>query len=144
MRKTAILQEQTTDEIHQDRRTKRRYALDLPVQFKIMKNYLVVGTGTGTTLDMSSSGIAFTTSQPLKVGSYLEMSVNWPVLLNQSCPLKLVAFGKVVRSDAGRAAVRMDRHEFRTQSLKSAQAAQTAGFALASPMMRAAEAGYRQ
>ena len=135
---SAILHEQTIDEIQQDRRANRRYALDLPVQFKIMKDYLVLGTGTGTTTDMSSKGVAFTTTQPPKVGSYLELSVNWPILLNQSCPLKLVVFGKVVRREGGQTAMRVDRHEFRTQSANSVQAAQLAELALGSPLMQTA------
>jgi PilZ domain len=144
-RNSAILEEANLEGIHQDRRVKRRYPLDLPVQYKIMKNYLVIGTGTGTTLDMSSNGIAFATSEPVKVGSYLELSVSWPVLLNQACPLKLVVSGKVVRSDGRVVALRMERHEFRTQGAKAAQSAQLgAGFALGSPSVRAPGAGYRQ
>jgi len=108
-------------EISEDRRAKRRYPINLPVQYKIVKNYLVIGTGSGNSLDLSSGGIAFTTSEPLKIGSYLELSVSWPVLLNQSCPLKLVASGRVVRSDQRSTAIRMDRYEFRTQGAKTAQ-----------------------
>jgi hypothetical protein len=49
--------------------------------------------------------------------------VSWPVLLNQSCPLKLVASGRVVRSDQNCTAIRMDRYEFRTQGTRVVQAA---------------------
>ena len=142
---TTTFQDANTEEIQQDRRAKRRYPLDLPVQYKIMKNYLVIGTGTGTTLDMSSNGISFASAEPVKAGSYLEMSVSWPVLLNEACPLKLVVFGKVVRSGGQVVAVRMDRHEFRTQSTRAIQNAQMAsGFALGSPSVRVSGAGYRQ
>lgn len=110
-------------EISQDRRSKRRYPIELPVQYKIMKNYLVTGTGSGTSVDLSSGGIAFTSNAPLKPGSYLELSVSWPVLLNQSCPLKLVASGRVVRSDQNCTAISLDRYEFRTTGAKTSQAA---------------------
>jgi hypothetical protein len=145
-KKAAVtFRDENTEEINQDRRAKRRYPLDLPVQFKIMKNYLVIGSGSGTTLDMSSNGISFASDQPVKVGSYLEMSVSWPVLLNQACPLKLVVSGKVVRSEGGVVGLHMDRHEFRTQGAKVAQNAQIpGGFALNSPSVRSASAGYRQ
>ena len=118
---SAILHEQTIDEIQQDRRANRRYALNLPVHFKVMKDYLVLGTGTGTTSDMSSKGVAFTTTQPPKVGSYLELSVNWPVLLNDSCPMKLMIYGCVVRSNEKGAAVAIERYEFRTQGSRAFQ-----------------------
>src|SRR5689334_14869062 len=92
------LTENTPIEISDDRRTRRRYDLDLAVHFKVMKNYLVTHTGTGRTLNMSSKGIAIQTIDVLKPGAYVEISVAWPVLLNQSCPMKLVVSGRVVRS----------------------------------------------
>lgn len=117
--------------ISQDRRCKRRYPIELPVQYKVMKNYLVMGTGSGSSLDMSSGGISFTASAPLKVGSYLELSISWPVLLNQSCPLKLVASGRVVRSNENRTAISLDRYEFRTSGAKTFQAPAPQAFAMA-------------
>jgi hypothetical protein len=119
-RSNALIEEPVT-EISQDRRSKRRYPIELPVQYKIMKNYLVLGTGSGNSLDLSSGGIAFTSSAPLKIGSYLELSVSWPVMLNQSCSLKLVASGRVVRSDEYRTAISLDRYEFRTTGTKAFQ-----------------------
>jgi hypothetical protein len=120
-KRNTSMTEQTLTEISQDRRSKRRYPIELPVQYKIMKNYLVMGTGTGNSLDLSSGGIAFTCNTPLKIGSYLELSISWPVLLNQSCPLKLVASGRVVRSDHTRTAISLDRYEFRTTGAKTLQ-----------------------
>src|SRR6266536_3271302 len=122
-KRNATLKEEAIAEISDDRRVKRRYPINLPVQYKIMKNYLVTGTGTGSSLDLSSGGISFSSTEPLRVGSYLELSVSWPVLLNQSCPLKLVASGRVVRSDYNCTAIRLDRYEFRTQGARAMQAA---------------------
>jgi hypothetical protein len=120
-KRNTSLTEQSVTKISQDRRSKRRYPIELPVQYKIMKNYLVMGTGSGNSLDLSSGGIAFTSNTPLKIGSYLELSVSWPVLLNQSCPLKLVASGRVVRSDQTLTAISLDRYEFRTSGTKTLQ-----------------------
>ena len=114
-KRNATLKETPVMEISEDRRSKRRYPISLPVQYKIMKNYLVMGTGSGNSLDLSSGGISFSCTEALRVGSYLELSISWPVLLNQSCPLKLVASGRVVRSDQTSTAMRLDRYEFRTQ-----------------------------
>ena len=125
-RRSLTFTEQSATEISQDRRSKRRYPIELPVQYKIVKNYLVMGAGCGTSLDISSGGLAFTCNEPLKIGSYLELSVSWPVLLNQTCPLKLVASGRVVRSDQNRTAISLDRYEFRTSGTKTLQATQAA------------------
>ncbi len=122
-KKSVTFRETQTTEISGERRSRRRYPLSLPVQFKIMKNCVVVGTGDGTSLDLSSSGIAFSTASPPRIGSYLELSISWPVLLNGSCPLKLVATGRVVRSGHDCTAIAMDRHVFRTQGAKAARAA---------------------
>src|SRR5215472_11913486 len=118
-KRNTSLTEQSVSKISQDRRSKRRYPIELAVQYKIMKNYLIMGTGSGNSLDLSSGGIAFTTKTPLKIGSYLELSVSWPVLLNQSCPLQLVASGRVVRSDQNCTAISLDRYEFRTSGAKT-------------------------
>jgi hypothetical protein len=120
-KRSATLKESSPTEISQDRRARRRYPIGLAVQFKIMKNYLVTGSGSGTSIDLSSGGIAFSTIMPLKVGTYLELSISWPVLLNQSCPLKLVATGRVVRSDQHSSAISMDRYEFRTTGANTFQ-----------------------
>jgi hypothetical protein len=84
-----------------------------------------MGTGTGSSIDLSSGGIAFTSDTPLRVGSYLELSISWPVLLNQTCALKLVASGRVVRSEQNRTAISLDRYEVRTSGAKTFQTAST-------------------
>ncbi len=71
-------------------------------------------TGVGRTVNMSSSGVLFTSEQPLFPGRRLELSVSWPAQLDNKCPLKLVARGKIVRSDAGLAAIEIQQYEFRT------------------------------
>ena len=46
---------------------------------------------------------------------------DWPVLLDGSCPLKLVVFGKVVRNDERITAIAADQHEFRTRKAGTLQ-----------------------
>jgi hypothetical protein len=72
-------------------------------------------TGTGRTLNMGSGGILFTTEELLPVGRSVEVSVDWPAQLNGVCPLKFVAVGRVVRSEAKQAAVRIERYQFKTR-----------------------------
>jgi hypothetical protein len=57
----------------------------------------------------------FTTDHELNPGKRVEIAVNWPARLNDSCALKLVARGKVVRFESGKAAVEIQQYEFRTQ-----------------------------
>jgi hypothetical protein len=111
-----VLCEEAVTVIGGDRRSRQRYPAELPLEFKIWKDGLPVNTGTGTTVNMSSGGIAFETSAILSPGEYLELSIGWPVKLNAVCPLKLVASGRVVRSEANLTVIKMERYEFRTQS----------------------------
>ena len=71
-------------------------------------------TGIGRTVNMSSSGVLFTSEQPMFPGRRLELSVSWPAQLDNKCPLKLVARGKIIRSEAGRVAIEIQQYEFRT------------------------------
>ena len=75
--------------------------------------------GAGRTVDMSSGGILFTTSEALDPGRRLEIAVNWPARLDGTCRLKLVAMGRVVRSEWDRAAIVIEHYEFKTQGAKA-------------------------
>jgi hypothetical protein len=68
---------------------------------------------------MGSGGILFTTEDKLPVGRMVEVSVNWPAKLEGVCALQFVATGRVVRSEGNRAAVRIERYEFKTRSSAS-------------------------
>jgi hypothetical protein len=71
--------------------------------------------GKGKTIDFSSTGIAFTTEDPLPVGD-VEISVEWPAKINGQCAMRFLAFGRVVRSGNGRVAVAIHTHEFKTRA----------------------------
>jgi hypothetical protein len=71
----------------------------------------------GTTLNIGSGGILFTTEEKLPIGRTVELSVNWPARLDGTCPLQFVATGRVVRSEAQRAAVRIEKYEFKTRNV---------------------------
>ena len=114
--------DEVVSEIGGDRRTRRRYDIDLHVQYKIFRQYQVSQTGTGKTINLSGDGIACEFDDVLKPGTAIELAIAWPVLLNKTCPLKLVVTGKVVRSDAILTAVRMERYEFRTQGVRALRA----------------------
>jgi hypothetical protein len=111
----SALKDETAIEISEDRRAKKRYALDLALTYRVLRKSLVKATGGGRTSNMSSSGLAFTTVDTFEIGTYIELSLSWPILLYDNSLLKLVVEGTVVRSGGTFTAIRVKRHEFRTQ-----------------------------
>jgi hypothetical protein len=102
-----------------ERRTTRRFHIEQEVDYKLRYENRVVETGRGATVNMSSGGLWLTTDHPLRERSEVELAVNWPVLLNGSCPMKLMIFGSVLRSNYRGAAVAIERYEFRAQSRRA-------------------------
>jgi hypothetical protein len=98
-----------------DRRLRRRYSIERDVVYRVLSNQQCVETGSGKTVNVSSSGVWFTTERPLESGQAVELAVNWPALLHDVCPLKLMIYGIVIRSDEKGAALGIRRYEFRTQ-----------------------------
>ncbi len=105
----------------------RRFSARFPVEQEIRYRLVQSRTGSknlvGKTLNISSGGVLFTTSEPLPPGHLVEMAIHWPVRLDGTCPLQFVATGRVVRSEAAYAAVRIQRYEFRTRGAGSISAA---------------------
>jgi hypothetical protein len=118
-RKVKVFKEELVTEIGEDRRGRRRYDIDLNLEYKVVRHYQVCQKGTGKTVNFSGGGVAFETSDSLRPGSTVELAIAWPIMLNSTCPLKLVVTGKVVRSSAALTAVRMERYEFRTQGVRA-------------------------
>ncbi len=100
-----------------ERRENDRFPFREDVAYRLLSSRPTTLAGTGKTLNFSSSGILFTTRERLPVGRKVELSVNWPAQLGGRCLLKFVALGKVVRSESNRAAVRIEKYEFRTRGL---------------------------
>jgi hypothetical protein len=107
-----------------ERRTKRRFQIDQEVKYKMLYGQRIAETGVGRTMNISSGGVWFSTESMLTSGMPVELSMNWPVLLNDSCPMKLMIYGCVVRSNEKGAAVAIERYEFRTQGSRSFQQTQ--------------------
>ncbi len=97
-----------------DRRASNRFPIERAVRFKVLSRKDSPEPGRGRTINMSSSGILFTTDRELTPGRRVEVAVSWPVHLNQSCPLQLVARGRVVRAEPGKAALEIQQHELPT------------------------------
>src|SRR5215475_12605390 len=98
-----------------ERRAKFRFPLRRELRYKVLEDEEVIQSGFGESIDMSSSGVAFQTERDLKAGAAVEVSISWPVLLDDSCPMRLVALGHVLRCSNGLAVCSIDKYEFRTQ-----------------------------
>ena len=115
-----------------DRRDTGRFPVREDVRYRVVQSKTVKVSGVGSTLNIGSGGILFTTEDKLPLGQMVELSVNWPAMLDGVCPLQFVATGRVVRSEAQRAAVRIERYEFKTRNVnRLAMAAGGAGVASA-------------
>jgi len=99
-----------------ERRATDRFPIESELRYKVMEAKEVTEPETGRTLNMSSSGILFTTAAQLPLGRRVELSVDWPAQLSETCGLKLVARGRVVRSSAEASAIRIDKYDFRTRA----------------------------
>ena len=99
-----------------DRRGKYRFAIERDVRYKMADHGVVMSAGSGQTINMGSGGVAFIAEQRLTPGAFVELSISWPVLLEETCPMRLVAFGRILRCTGRRTACTIEKYEFRTQS----------------------------
>lgn len=103
-----------------DRRQSDRFPIEREVRYSVMNRRSGEDPGEGRTINMSSAGVLFTSTQMLLPGRRLEVSISWPAQLNNKVALKLVARGRVVRYEHGCAALEIQQYEFRTQSAAAA------------------------
>jgi hypothetical protein len=99
-----------------ERRAADRFPILRDVHYKVLSKRGGPVAGGGTTVNISSTGVLFTTDRYLIPGLRLELSISWPAQLNDKCQLKLVACGRVVRCEAGLAAMEILQYEFRTRA----------------------------
>jgi hypothetical protein len=93
-----------------NRREQRRFPLALKLTYTLKSGE----HGSGELCNMGSSGLLFQCRHRFVKGVLIKVSVEWPYLLDGSCPLRLSVQGRVLRSgDSGTAVVIM-KHEFRT------------------------------
>ena len=105
-----------------ERRSSGRFPICQEVVYTLLDGKARSERLAGRTVDMSSGGILFTTAGTIHPGKRLEVAVNWPARLDGTCRLKLVAMGRVVRSEQDRAAIAIEHYEFRTQGATAFEA----------------------
>ena len=96
-----------------ERRGRHRFELRQHLQWKLLRGTRVVGHGTGCTLDISSRGVRFESQEQFPIGSSLELSIDWPVQLNETVPLQIVTAGRVMRVNDRETAIQIHRHQFK-------------------------------
>ena len=99
-----------------ERRKSSRFPIERELRYKTLNQRSEILAGSGKTLNISSSGVLFTSDHDLPVGTRLEVSISWPAQLNEKCLLNLVARGRVTRHTKGQLALQIQQYEFRTQS----------------------------
>jgi hypothetical protein len=107
--------------IGRERRSKRRFRIEQDVRYRPLYGNRIAETGSGRTINISSSGVWITTQSQLPAGLPVELFMTWPALLNDVCPMKLMIYGCVVRSSESGAAINIERYEFRTMGTRSFQ-----------------------
>ena len=102
-----------------DRRTKSRFQIRRELRYKVLDKGKgrALQFGAGRTVDIGSGGVAFQADRPLAPGTSVELSISWPALLDEACPMRLSVVGLIVRVNGLQAVCTVDRHEFRTQGM---------------------------
>ena len=100
-----------------ERRSKFRFPLDLTVRFRPLTGSLF--SGAGRAVNVSSGGVLVVSQRvvspkEISVGALVEMSIEWPSLLDGKVPLQLFAVGCVVRRRTFDFAAAFERYQFRT------------------------------
>ena len=98
-----------------ERRSRTRFPLTLEARYVVLGRSTSRETGAGRIIDLSSVGLTFTADRPLLSGQKLDVSIDWPVLLDGGIQLQLIMSGKVVRTNGLATTLQIERHEFRTR-----------------------------
>ena len=99
-----------------NRRLKSRFPIHRELRYRLMQDGRILEAGFGKTVNMGSGGVAFALDRELAAGSFIELSISWPAQLDNGTPMRLVVFGRVVRSGEGVSVCTVDKYEFRTQA----------------------------
>jgi hypothetical protein len=103
-----------------ERRASRRYEIPLRLRWKVLRRKRLLETGTGTTVNLSSTGILFETDTKLPIDGAVELSIAWPILLDGSLPMQLTVAGRITRITGHKVAIAINQYEFRTAGVASA------------------------
>ena len=101
-----------------ERRSGRRFAIDTELCYMLRRGKTILATGTGRTVDMSSSGILVSSTQGLYISAEIELSIAWPACIDGKVPMQLCVIGQTVRVQRNLTGIRILKHEFRTGRIR--------------------------
>jgi len=104
-----------TNEMPQERRAAGRYAIERDLRWKLRSKKSREVPSSGRTVNISSSGVLFSTSALAVPGSIVEVAISWPVTVDGDVELQLIARGRLTRCQNGLAAVHFQQREFRAR-----------------------------
>jgi hypothetical protein len=97
-----------------ERRLHPRYPIALDAEYRLVGRDGVQCQGSCRTVNISSGGVLLEAEAVLSPLGPIEVSIEWPCLLQGVVPLKLIGCGNIVRLDGSSIAVRITGYEFRT------------------------------
>jgi hypothetical protein len=97
----------------QDRRSHRRYPVELGVHYEVFRNRETVRNGSGKTVNLSTGGVLFSANQALPSGLDVALRIDWPTGSPAVPLLELQILGRVVWSSMTVNAVTVSSYEFR-------------------------------
>ena len=104
-----------------ERRSHRRYPISLTADYRILYRGRVDSLGSARTINMATGGVLLHPDKALLTGRQIELFINWPMMLEEVCPLKLVMWGRITRSDTSGVAIQTRQYEFRTAGIRPSQ-----------------------
>ena len=99
--------------VAQERRGDRRYEIRLALHYRVSVKGEPVRSGSGTTHDLSATGLSFRCRRPLPVGAHVEILIDWPAKYREVDTMALLVTGFIIRSDGYRTAVRLTSRRFK-------------------------------
>ena len=100
-----------------ERRDAPRFPLSLAVRYTASAHRMPEEMGTGRTIDMSSSGLRFSSDRPVLIRQWGRVYIDWPVLLGGNIKLQLVLSGVFIRTNGPEVVLQIHKHDFRTRSV---------------------------
>ena len=96
-----------------ERRSHRRYSLEIPLRYRAANCPLKTVWKHGRALDMSAGGILIYLPEPVAIGTKLELAMDWTGLCHGREAMRLFLVASVTRHEPRGAALRILSHRFR-------------------------------
>jgi hypothetical protein len=97
-----------------EQRRHQRYPIALDAEFHLLDRGQSARLRAAKTVNIGTGGLLLECNDSLPPGRRIEVSIQWPFLLDGLCPLKLVIRGRIVRVRGPVVAIETSHHEFRT------------------------------